>query len=99
MNNDVATAKRECLKTLGQLQSAVKQLANLIRDSDSYDPEPFNLSVRERLPEVVRRMQGTVAWAQILIQLKVDHDEKKRTTASTSDLGGEGQDNPPDKVR
>jgi len=100
INSDVATARRECLKTLGQWQSEVKQLANLIRNEETYDPEPFSLSVKERLPECVRRMQGTVAWAQILIQLKGDHhDDKKRTSTSASDVGGEGQDNPPDQMR
>jgi prephenate dehydrogenase len=38
MNNDVASAKRELLKTIDQWREQIKRIESLVRDSDSTIP-------------------------------------------------------------
>jgi hypothetical protein len=90
MNSDVATAKRELLKTIDQWECQMQRIKTLIRESDTYDPGPFGLSMAELMPEAVRRMKGVFAWSQIMVQLKGDHTETGRTSTAGPNVDREG---------
>ena len=90
MNSDVAAAKRELLKTIDQWECQMQRIKTLIRESDTYDPEPFGLSMAELMPEAVRRMKGVLAWSQIMVQLKGDHNETGRTSTAGPNVDRQG---------
>ena len=90
MNSELATAKRELLKTIGQWECQMQRIKTLIRESDTYDPEPFGLSMAELMPEAVRRMKGAFAWSQIMVQLMGGDNETGRTGTAGPNVDREG---------
>jgi len=89
-NSDVTTAKRELLKTIDQWECQMQRIKTLIRESDTYDPGSFGLSMAELMPEAVRRMKGVFAWSQIMVQLKEDRNETGRTGTAGPDVNRYG---------
>lgn len=89
-NSDVGAAKRELLKSINQWECQMQRIKTLIRESDTYDPEPFGLSVAELIPEAGRRMKGVLAWSQIMVQLKGDNNETGRMSTAGSYVDRQG---------
>lgn len=97
MNNDVLTAQTECLRTIDQWEGLIKRLKTLVHEQESYAPDAFAASVDGLMPEIIRRGKGFISWAQILVQLKSDHDGERRTSQTTTDVDtGQKADNADD---
>ena len=86
MNSDVLTAQKECLKTIDQWEGLIKRLKTVVHEQDTYAPDAFAASVDGLMPEIIRRGKGFISWAQILVQLKTDHDGERRTSHTTTDV-------------
>jgi len=67
---DVETAKRECRTCLDKWQGQIERLRQLVENSDAFAPDALRVSFQESMPEMIRVSQATIAWLQILVQIR-----------------------------
>jgi hypothetical protein len=69
-------AQRECLKTIDQWRELVTRWETAVKEHESYAPDAFAKSLDELRPAIIRRLNGLMAWGQILCQMKGQGDEE-----------------------